>query len=633
MTTSKNSPLSNDLRQALHALDLLSKQISSGRIEKDYALRQVDKLRTTLNQVTNQAQDEKSAGRFEALYKVSRILGTSLDLQTVLDQVMDAVIQLTGAERGFLMLHDDDGNLTIKAARNFDKQTVSDTEFDYSRTVANLVIDNGEAVLTTNALEDPRFKEKQSVMKQSLRSIMAAPLLARGSVIGIAYVENRVIAGLFTEDDLDTLRALAGQASVAIDNALLFEETDEELARRIDELRMLRRIDMQLNQKLDPEEAMGYTLETAARVSRSTEGSLGIIQGDPRQVMATHHYSSKKNEAKSTKEHPIRLQNAYPQVWDAIDTGETIIYDTGQFGLITAMIVPILLDKEAIGVVVLLKESGEPFTREEQELIERIVTRAAINIDNGRLFKAVETANDAKTEFVGIVAHDLKTPMTSIQGYADLLMMQSDTLTEQQYKFLARISNTVKRMEILVSDLADVSRIEGGQFLMDKTCFTTSKIIEDVRDTIIPQIQERHHTYKEDIGSNLPEIYTDYYRLIQVLINLLSNAYKYTPNGGTITLSVQEVDNRVCFAISDTGIGLNDEQIKKLGTPFWRADDDYTNNQSGTGLGFFITRSLVRQMDSYIKISSEVGAGSTFSFSLAIATEEDKRLSEKRKED
>ncbi len=627
MTISKNPPPDSDFRHALHALDLLGKQIRSGRIETDYALRQVDKIRTKLNELANQQQDQKEIGRFEALYKVSLILGTSLDLQTVLDQVMDAVIQLTGAERGFLMLNDDDGNLALKAARNFDQQTFSNTELEYSRTVANLVIDSGKAVLTTNALEDPRFKEQQSVMNQSLRSIMAAPLLARGTVIGIAYVENRVIAGLFTEDDLNTLQALAGQASVAIDNAILFAETDEELARRVDELRMLRRIDLQLNQKLDPEKAMGYTLEMVARLSHAKEGNLGIVEHEPHQIIATHYFTSKENESKSTKEHPVFLQNAYPKAWDAVNNKQTVTYDTGQYDLISVMIVPILLNNEAIGVVILLKEDGGSFAKDEQELVERIVTRAAVNIENGRLFKAVQAADDAKTEFVGIVAHDLKAPMTSIQGYADLLLMQKDTLTDKQNTFLERISNTVKRMEILVSDLADVSRIESGQFLMEQSRIEMTTVIEALHDTIMPQIQERNHTYTENIASNLPDIYTDYYRLMQVLVNLLSNAYKYTPNGGRITLSVEQKDERVRFAISDTGIGLSAEQIEKLGTPFWRAENDYTYNQPGTGLGFFITRSLVRQMGSTIKIDSTVGQGSTFSFSIAIANEDTPEIS------
>lgn len=617
---SNNNLNETEISNIIHTLDLLGKQVKTGRIESDYALRQLDKTRSLLEKVKEMQKEQKSGGRFEALYEVSRILGSSLKLQTVLEQVMDAIIQLTKAERGFLMLRDDDGNLAVQTARNFDQQTLNSSELEYSRTIANLVLDGGEAVLATNALEDPRFKGQQSVMAQALRSIMAVPLRARGRVIGIAYVENRVIAGLFTEEDKATLEALAGQASVAIDNAILFAETDEALAKRVDELRLLRRIDLQLNQKLDPDEAMLYTVEMACRVAAATEGHLGIIQGEPRHIVSIHHFHASKDESK--KERPINLEDAYPKVWDAINKAESVSFDTGQYGLMTVLIVPIVREKDAVGVVILKREDGAAFTPEQQDLVERIVARAAINIENARLYAAVQAADRAKTEFVGIVAHDLKAPMTSIRGYADLMAMQGENLNERQHKFLERVSSTVKRMEILVSDLADISRIESGQFLMDSLRVTVNSVVEAVRDTITPQVQERKHTLVENIEADLPDMLTDYYRLVQVLTNLLSNAYKYTPDGGTITFNVSRKDDRIHFEIKDTGIGLTKEQIALLGTKFWRAEDDYTRSQPGTGLGFSITRSLVEQMGSKIDIQSEVGSGSSFAFSVGIAKDE-----------
>jgi K+-sensing histidine kinase KdpD len=617
---SNNSINETELNNIIHTLDLLGKQVKTGRVETDYALRQIEKTKNLLERVKNQQKEQKDVGRFEALYEVSRILGSSLKLQTVLDQVMDAVIQLTKAERGFLMLRDDDGNLAVQTARNFDQQTLNSSELEYSRTIANLVLDSGEAVLATNALEDPRFKSQQSVMAQALRSIMAVPLRARGRVIGIAYVENRVVAGLFTEEDKATLETLSGQASVAIDNAILFAETDEALAKRVDELRLLRRIDLQLNQKLDPDAAMLYTVEMACRVAAATEGHLGILQTEPKHIVSTHHFYAAKDESK--KERPLNLEDAYPQVWDAVTKNESISFDTGQYGLMTILIVPIVREKEAVGVVVLKREDGAPFTEEQQDLVERIVARAAINIENARLYAAVQAADHAKTEFVGIVAHDLKAPMTSIRGYADLMAMQGENLNERQHKFLQRVSNTVKRMEMLVSDLADISRIESGQFLMDNLRVTVSSVVEAVRDTISPQIQERKHNFVENISPDLPDMMTDYYRLMQVLTNLLSNAYKYTPDGGTITFNVSHADGRIHFEVKDTGIGLTKEQVALLGTKFWRAEDDYTRSQPGTGLGYSITRSLVQQMGSHIAVSSEVGQGSTFAFSVAIAMDE-----------
>jgi signal transduction histidine kinase len=616
MSTEK--PVSEqEIRNTLQTIDLLAKQIRANRVESDYALRQIDKVKNLLNRVAETQEKQHAVGRFEALYNVSRLLGSSLNLQKVLDQVMDAVIQLTGAERGFLMLRDDDGNLAVQAARNFDQETLNSNQQEYSRTIANLVVDTGETVLTTNALEDPRFKSQQSVMAGALRSVMAVPLWARGRVIGLAYVENRIVTGLFTKEDLETLEALVGQASVAIDNAILFAETDEELAKRVDELRLLRRIDLQLNQTLDPDAAMNYTLKTACRIAGATEGHLGILQGDPKHLMATHHFSTEKDL--SDNANIILLEEAYPKVWDAVNQHKTMTFDSGQYGLMSVMAIPIMLEKIAVGVVVLIRKDGGSFMVEQQDLVERVVVRAAVNIENARLYVAVQAADRAKTEFVGIVAHDLKAPMTGIRGYADLMAMQGENLTERQQRFLRRISDTVRRMENLVSDLADISRIESGQFFMDEMRVTVDSVIEAMRDTVMPQMEERKHNFVEKIEDNLPDIWTDYYRLVQVLTNLLSNAYKYTHDGGTITLEAKHNNGRIHFSISDTGVGLSKEQIKMLGIKFWRAEDEYTRSQPGTGLGFSITRSLVEQMGSSIHIESEIDKGSTFAFSVAVA--------------
>jgi signal transduction histidine kinase len=173
-----------------------------------------------------------------------------------------------------------------------------------------------------------------------------------------------------------------------------------------------------------------------------------------------------------------------------------------------------------------------------------------------------------------------------------------------------------------VSDLADISRIESGQFLMDNMRVTIDSVVEAVRDTIMPEMDARNHKYVETIEANLPDMWVDYYRLLQVLTNLLSNAYKYTQDQGIITLTVKKQDGRIHFSVKDSGIGLSKDQIKLLGTKFWRAEDDYTRSQPGTGLGFSITRSLVEQMGSQMEIESVVGKGSTFSFSVRVAETE-----------
>jgi K+-sensing histidine kinase KdpD len=601
-----------ELSSIRHNVNLLRSQIQAGRVDGQFLQKQVDTLSDILTRVDGERKQRKKEGRFQALYNVSRAIGSSLELQTVLDQVMDAIIHLTAAERGFLMLRDDDGGLTVKAARNLDQQTLGSENFKFSRTITNEVLDSAKAVVTTDATGDPRFANQASIIGQAIRSIMATPLRARGNVIGVVYVDNRMMAGLFNEDDLTALDAFAGQAAVAIDNARLFSQTDQELSARVQELQQLRRIDAQLNETLDTNKAMQITLEWACRLSDANSGHLGLIEGDPPHVRAANHFGIDLSETQASF-----LEMKYPEVMDVIANGKPITMESA--GKAIAM-VPIHREATVFGVVVVVRDNNTAFTAEQQDLIERMVARAAVAIENARLYAAVQAADKAKSEFVGIVAHDLKVPMTSIAGYADLTRLQGG-LSERQTEFVQRVKDTVKRMEMLVSDLADISRIESGFFLMNDSRVHVADIVQAVRDGTMTQMETYSHKYVEEIEPSLPDMRVDYYRLLQVLTNLVSNAYKYTPDGGTVTLRVGQKEGRIEFSVSDTGIGLSKEAIAKLGTKFWRAEDDFTRSRPGTGLGFSITRSLIEQMGSHIQIDSEEGKGSTFTFSVAITTE------------
>lgn len=612
-TASSNSD--RDLAAALELLNLMRIQLETSAIDRDELLDQVTRASEYCQRFSSTVQEQKSSARFEALYHVSRILGTSLELQTVLDQVMDAIIQLTNAERGFLVLRNDDGDIAIKAARNIDQQTLASSEMQFSRTIVNSILDTGEAILATNAVEDPRFADRISIISQSLRSIMAVPLRIRGSVIGIAYVDNRVVAGLFNQDDLAVFEMLGGQAAVAIDNAMLFSATDEALAHRIDQLRELRRIDLRLNEKLDLDDVIHYTLEAACRLSHVEEAYLLNPTKDDRAGFPVLRYVCLGDRQPTLDS---RLQLISSSLQSIVEHGQSRIVN--EHVSLSFLLVPIKRDDKIGGIVVLLRDDGEQFTEEQQDLIERVVARAAVSMENARLYAQVQAADRAKSEFVGLVAHDLKAPMTSIRGYADLMLMQQSQISPPHVLFLERIRSTVRHMEILVSDLTDISRIESGQISMSEMQVGVLTVTQAVKDTSLPEIESRKHRYHEDIEPGLPDMWVDYYRLLQVLTNLISNAIKYTPAGGDITLQVNRTSDRICFSVSDTGVGLTAAQIQMLGTKFWRADDEFTRSQPGTGLGLAITANLVALMGSELQISSEPGQGSTFSFSVAICS-------------
>jgi transcriptional regulator with GAF, ATPase, and Fis domain len=241
-------------------------------------------VQTSLEQLqlfTTEADRADEHARLAAIYRVSRAIGTSLHLDHALAQVMDAVVQLTGAERGAIMLFDESvGGLDLRAARNLERESLSDKEMEFSRSVVETTARTGKAVLTTNAQTDPRFSDQRSVMQYALRSILCVPLKMKERVLGVIYADNRVRSGVFTARDLELLEAFALQAAIAIENAQLYTVTDRALAARAAELEGLQRVDRQLNATLDSRIMAGTLLDWALRITHANRGWVAV-RSDP----------------------------------------------------------------------------------------------------------------------------------------------------------------------------------------------------------------------------------------------------------------------------------------------------------------------------------------------------------------
>lgn len=165
---------------------------------------------------------EQRFSHLQALAGIGQVVNSTLEIDEVLQFVMDTIVRLTEAERGFLMLRDEQGDMTTRIARNWEQESINKSEFAISRTIIQRVIDEGEAILTTNAREDPRFGGQESIIAFNLRSILCVPLMVKTELIGVIYTDNRIRTGIFSESDRDLLIAFANQAAVAIENARLF---------------------------------------------------------------------------------------------------------------------------------------------------------------------------------------------------------------------------------------------------------------------------------------------------------------------------------------------------------------------------------------------------------------------------
>ena len=224
-----------------------------------------------------------------------------------------------------------------------------------------------------------------------------------------------------------------------------------------------------------------------------------------------------------------------------------------------------------------------------------------------------------KSEFVSLVSHELRTPLTSIKGYVDMLMDgDAGELKQDQIDFLQVVRRNAERLVTLVADLLDVSRIEAGAIKLNLAPLDLAGVISEVVANLRPLNESKQQNVNINLPEKMPPLTGDTGRIAQVLTNLVSNAYRYTPSGGTISVDVRPEVEFVKISVTDTGIGISPEEQKKLFTKFFRAENPDVQKVGGTGLGLWIARSLVLMHGGEITVVSLPGKGSTFSFTLPI---------------
>lgn len=565
--------------------------------------------------------------RLAALYEVSSQLGTSLDLTEVLNQVMDAIIQLTGAERGYLVLFDDDtGELKPVAARNVDQETIAGSSMNISRTVIERAVATGEGILTSNAQEDERFAGQQSVVGYQLRSIMCAPLRARGNMLGAVYVDNRLFTSVFDNADLELLVTFANQAAIAIDNARLFTQTDQALARRVEELQIFQRIDQQLNKSLDLNRILNLALNWAISLTGADSGSIGLLESSEESEEPYLRLLSTWEQGSDAAE-PYVVSPTHPVLSQVLRDGRSLFthHVTVEQAIdgspaANQLAVPIKCDGQIIGMIALESRQARAISDEDIAFVERLADRAAVAINNARLYEEIQAISQAKSDFISVVTHELRLPMTAIKGYNDLILGgMTGPLTDQQRQFLQVVRRNIDRMQDLISDLSDINRIESGRMKFENRAFTILDTIHEVRDSLQEAVAGKDQSLTIEFSHGIGQVYADPKRIGQVLTNLVSNAHKYTPAGGEITIQAEEADGFVQIAIIDNGIGISEENQAKLFTQFFRAEDQAVREQSGWGLGLSIVKKIVEAQGGEIGFESELNVGSTFTFTVPLA--------------
>ncbi len=589
--------------QAKETLSLLYDLVHAQRqsLSHGIAVEELEAQLLTWEEIIQRVQQDALLERsmhLSKLYEASLALTHSLDWEETIEAIIDAVIHITNAERGMLVLREEQ-ELKVKVTRNAPGMAFSEADLQFSKSVIEKTLERKEPLLTSNAQLDPRFKNSESIIAYGLRSILCAPLLFQGDALGVIYLENRARTGVFTRDDIAILAAFANQAAVALANAYTFHCTDQALSNRVRELTVLQEMARDLNAGLNFDRVMERSLTWAVTAVEAARGALAVLAEEGLRWVA-------------------KLGNIAPDERAA----RHALYQRRADLTPARIVLPLLREGRPIGVFYL--EAGEqPFSEEHIEFGKRIADNAAIAVENARLYEALRNASQAKSEFVSLVSHELRTPMTSIRGYTDMLSKGIiGALNPRQEEFIDAISRNVERMRVLVSDLLDISRIEAGRLRITPKRLRLEQAIREAATLLQEQIKEKDLIMLTDIIEDLPEIYADPDRLMQILLNLLGNAIKYTRRGGTIAFHAHRNPNEPAYiqcSVMDTGVGMTPEDLQRLFTKFFRADDPFVRDQTGTGLGLVITKNLVEMHGGAVWVDSIKDRGTTFHFTLPVA--------------
>ena len=264
-----------------------------------------------------------------------------------------------------------------------------------------------------------------------------------------------------------------------------------------------------------------------------------------------------------------------------------------------------------------LPPGSESTLQEAMRLVEQLSIQISTSQDSYK--QDLKQVEQERSNFISVVTHELRLPMTSIKGYTDLLRQGVvGQINEQQLSFLDTIRSNVDRMSALLSDLSDISRINTGQMMLDIKALDIEKALNEVLQSLKPAWEKKNQQVEVALPASLPTVAADYNRLLQVMANLLRNAIMYTPEGGKVTLQGKIEGEQLRIEVVDNGIGMKSEDQARLFSPFFRSDAAYVRDQPGWGTSLHVSSKLVQIMGGSIGMYSQADSGSVFWFSLPL---------------
>jgi signal transduction histidine kinase/CheY-like chemotaxis protein len=463
------------------------------------------------------------------------------------------------------------------------------------------------------------------------RAQTVMPMMRGDVAIGTLSV-LRLAPGPLSDKQLDVLRTFASQAVIAIENTRLLNELRESLQQQTATADVLKVIS---RSTFDLKSVLQALVESAARLCDADTGTITRQEGKEFFRAAAYGYSpefleyigaSPVEPGRGTVQGRALLEGRVIHIPDVLADPEYTWAEAQRLGGFRSILgVPMLREGIPIGVLSLSRSEVRPFTDKQIELVQTFADQAAIAIENVRLFNEIRDksrqlaeASQHKSQFLANMSHELRTPLNAIIGVSEMLREDAEAL-KQDTEPLDRVLGAGRHLLALINDILDLSKIEAGRMELHVESFPLAPLIKDVAKTIEPMATKNGNSIVVDTGPELGTIQADQIRVRQALLNLASNANKFTEKG-TVTIAGQPQRNDgrdwITIAVTDTGIGMTEQQLGRLFQEFSQADASTTRKYGGTGLGLVISRRFCQMMGGDITVESQPGKGSTFTIRL-----------------
>jgi GAF domain-containing protein/anti-sigma regulatory factor (Ser/Thr protein kinase) len=596
----------------------------------DQAVLAIEKVR--LFNETREALEQQ-----RALAEVlGRMSGSLADTTPVFDQILESCERLFEGHLVGMTLAGEDGLVRLGAYRGENKEAL-ERIYPYP-----LGRDSGSglAILERRVLHFANVGEAGSdapphvlrgAQAAGFKSIIFAPLVAEGRAIGALWVGRRV-PGPFSARQTELLKSFADQAVIAIRNARLFNETKEALDQQKAAGDILRAISGSI---ADTAPVFDKILESCQRLFAGTIVGLNLVRKDGALHIGAYH-GAHREEFEKIFPIPLTVESGsglailerrvvhYPDTQGA-DVPERTRKGCKTIGIQSAIFAPVLWEGRGLGAIFVGRDRLSFFSDQEISLLRTFADQAAIAIENAGLFREIEqksrqleVASRHKSEFLANMSHELRTPLNAIIGFTRIVMRRSkETLEPLQYENLDKILASGQQLLALINSILDLSKIEAGRVEVHPGRVGLAPLLEQCAHTIEPLVKSDAVTLVKDFNGALPEMFVDEEKLRQIVINLLSNAAKFTERG-TIRLCAEAANGSVSIAVADTGIGIPEHKLDLIFEEFEQADASSTRAHGGTGLGLAIARRLARILGGDVEARSTPGAGSTFTLRLPV---------------